>query len=173
MTTLVCVTRRSTHAIITAVTIRFWKSAFLGFGIVVLAGCADAFTRDAAVDSFLAANDDATRVQASCVVGELIDEYGLDGLKGELDRERVDPAFELSQFRASFNCGMTADVEQTLVDELVDTGIERDEAVCAADALLADFDDSDLDVLLSGELNETFYAKYFDALEQCDALPNS
>ncbi len=140
---------------------------------LVATACADPFTRDVAVESFVAANDDATREQAGCVVDRLIDEYGLDGLRGELDRERLDPTFEVSQFRASFHCGMTSDVETALVDQLAASGIARRDAECAAAALLEDFDDDDLDVLLSGELNDTFYAKYFDALEQCNALPDS
>ncbi len=146
----------------------------VGFAVALLAtSCADPWTRDAAVESFVAANDDATTEQAGCVVDSLIAAYGLDGLEVELEAEVMDDDFEIAQFKASFACGMTADVEETLVDQLEQTGIDPLDAECAAEALVADFDESDLDVLLSGELNDTFYATYFDALEQCDALPNS
>lgn len=137
-----------------------------------MAGCAAEFTRDAAIDSFVASNEDASRQEATCVVDRLTDEYGLDGLEGELAREKLDASFEEMQFRAEFSCGMRSSVETSLATQLEASGIEPDEAACAADELVDSLDETDLEVLLSGELNDDFYTKYFDSLERCDALPD-
>ncbi len=136
-----------------------------------MGACAAEFTRDAAIDSFVASNEDASRQQAGCVVDRLVDEYGLEGLEAELAAERRAADFEEMQFRAEFGCGMRSSVEESLVTQLEASGIEGDKAACAADELVDSLVEDDLDVLLSGELNDDFYAKYFDSLERCDALP--
>ncbi len=136
-----------------------------------LAACAAEFTREAAIDSFVATNEDASRQQAGCVVDRLVDGYTLTGLEEELAAERLDADFEEAQFRAEFGCGMRSGVEASLVSQLEASGIETADAECAADELVDSLEESDLDVLLTGELTDTFYTKYFDSLERCDALP--
>ena len=137
----------------------------------MLSACAADFTRDAAIDSFVAANEDASRQQAGCVVDRLVEAYELEGVEVELAREPLDEAFVEAQFRAEFGCGMQSSVRASLQEQLLASGIAADQAECAADELVDSLDEPDLDVLLEGELNDTFYAKYFDSLEQCDALP--
>lgn len=116
-------------------------------------------------------HSEATEHQAGCVVDKLISTYGLDGLQVELKREAPARSFELDQFRASFGCGLTAGVEVELARQLEASGVESVAAACAGKELATSLDDEGLDVLLSGEITDDFYAKYFVALEACDALP--
>ncbi len=105
------------------------------------------------------------------MVDKLISIYGLEGLETELEREVALESFQTDQFRAAFGCGLTGEVEEELVRQLVATGIDPEGARCASQELTGSLDDADLDVLLSGEITDTFYQKYFVALEACDALP--
>lgn len=105
------------------------------------------------------------------MVDRLVDTYTLEGLEAELSAQRLDADFEEAQFRAEFGCDMRSGVESSLVTQLEASGIARDQAECAADELVDSLVEDDLDVLLTGELNDAFYAKYFDSLERCDALP--
>ena len=70
-----------------------------------------------------------------------------------------------------FGCGLTDEVEDELVRQLIATGIEPDAARCAGRELTINLDDEGLEVLLSGEITDTFYEKYFLALQACDGLP--
>ncbi len=139
--------------------------------IVLLSGCSSSLTRQEADAAFLRSHPDATEHQAGCVVDKLIAIYGLDGLRIELEREVPARSFEIDQFRGSFGCGLTDDVEAELARQLEATGIEAIAARCAAKELTTNLDEEGLDVLLSGEITDDFYEKYFVALEACNALP--
>jgi hypothetical protein len=39
-----------------------------------------------------------------------------------------------------------------------------------ADALVVDLDDDDIDVLLSGEITDAFFEKFFAAMDGCGAI---
>ncbi len=123
-------------------------------------------------DAFADAHPEATGVQAQCVVDTLFDTYGADGLELELERAVADDDFEETQYRAMFACGMREDVRDQLAGQLERRGLTTGEAECVADALTGDLDDDDLDVLLSGELTDAFFDKYFGAMSACDALPS-
>ncbi|MFT7599632.1 MAG: hypothetical protein ACI8TP_002567 [Acidimicrobiales bacterium] len=140
--------------------------------VVGVAACSStSATRGDLVESFRNTNPDASTAQAECVVDELIAEYSLEGLERELEAVPKASSFERGQFLASFGCGLTSDVEAELADQLQASGIAADDADCAAEALTEGLDDEDLAVLLSGEITDQFYAKYFVALDECDALP--
>lgn len=111
-------------------------------------------------------------MQARCVVDILFETYGAEGLEVELDRAVPSDDFEEAQYRAMFGCGMRGDVRDQLAGQLEQRGLTDDEAACVADALTGDLDEDDLDVLLSGELTDEFFDKYFDAMSSCDALPS-
>lgn len=151
------------------------RNRVFGGGAVVVgllvAGCSTAASRDDFVQRFIETNADASTEQSECVVDELIRQYSLSGLERELEAAPQATAFERAQFTAMFGCGMTEDVEAELARQLANTGVEGAGAACAAEALTADLDDDDLQVLLSGEITDGFYAKYFVALEECGALP--
>lgn len=138
-----------------------------------------------AVESFQAANPDASTIEAACVIDALIEEYeaepvdeaALSGLEEELlavpQRER----FLLDQFRAKFGCGMTDGVEAQLRRELLANDIDESAVDCVADALAGRLTDDDLDVLIGAdgtadEMTDSFYASFFTAVESCDALPS-
>lgn len=133
--------------------------------------CAAEPTRDDYVAQYIASNPDATTIQAQCVVDELTEAYTLDGLGRELEASPAATAFERSQFRAAFGCGLTADVEAALEEQLVASGIDQKEATCASEALTSQLDDDDLDILLDGGITDEFYAKYFTSLDGCGAVP--
>lgn len=138
---------------------------------LALSGCAGGFSRESAVESFVAANPDATTTNAECVVDRLIETYELTGLELELAAEPISDQFVNTQFNAMFNCGMTGDVEDALAVQLAEAGSTPFQAECAAAELVGRLSEADLEVLLTGELNDGFYAKYFDSLESCGALP--
>lgn len=140
-------------------------------GALVLSACGSGFTREAAIDSFMVANTDATTAQAECVVDELVGIYTLDGLETELAAEPLSEEFELTQYRASFACGMRNDVRSQLIDQLQASGLSGEDARCAGETMADELDEDDLEVLISGELTDEFFDKYFVALEACDALP--
>ncbi len=139
--------------------------------VVTVSGCSSSLTRQEADEAFLRGHPDATEHQAGCVVDKLISTYGLDGLQIELEREVPVRSFEIDQFRASFGCGLTGDVEAELARQLEASGVKPVSARCAGKELTASLDDEGLDVLLSGEITDEFYEKYFVALEACNALP--
>lgn len=138
--------------------------------VVGLAGCAEGFTREAAVESFAAANPDATSDESACVVDELIDEYGLTELEQELANDPPFRSFTDAQFRASFGCGMTGPVVDQLVPQIVASGIAEEHAECVATELVDTVTDDELDALVSGASSETFGVRYLEAAESCGAL---
>ena len=136
-----------------------------------LVGCSSEPTRDEYVAQFVASNPDATTIQAECVVDELATAYTLEGLGRELEAVPTASAFERSQFRAMFGCGLTSAVEDALEEQLVASGIDEKGAACASETLTSTLDDDDLDILLDGGITDEFYAKYFTSLDSCDAVP--
>lgn len=143
----------------------------IGVVALVLAptsGCGQGFSGQSAAASFAEAND-ASAEEAECVVGELIEGYGLDQLELEL-AEPTDAAFEQAQVRAMFRCGMLGDVEEQVTGQLTEAGVDAADAPCVAGELTASLDDGDVDVLLTGQITDAFSAKFYQAMEACDAL---
>lgn len=138
----------------------------------LLSGCGQnpEFDRDAAVVSFAEANPSASTSQSECVVDRLIDRYGLEELQTELEADPLDPAFTEAQFRDMFTCGVEGDVRDQIVEQLQANDVAEADAPCVADALMVDLDDSDVDVLLSGEITDAFFAKFVTAMEDCGAI---
>jgi len=152
---------------------------------LVLAGCGTSFSRAEAVESFQAANPDASTTESACVIDALIEEYeaepvdedALAGLEAELLAEPQRERFLLDQFRARFRCGMTDGVAAQLRRELLANDIDEGAVECVAEALAGRLTDDDLEVLIgaedseSGAMTDSFYASFFTAVEGCDALP--
>lgn len=146
---------------------------------LALGACSTGFSKTDAVDAFQSTNPDASTNEAVCVIDALIETYeaqpvdedDLRGLEAELAVDPPRQAFVLEQYRAMFGCGMTADVENQLRRELVTNGIDPDAVDCVAEELAENLTDDDLDVLISDEMNDSFYATFFTAVENCDALP--
>jgi hypothetical protein len=137
---------------------------------VALAACGQGFSRDDAVDSFVTANPEATQEQGECVVDGLIERYGTAELEAELSEQPLDPTFEEEQFREMFRCGVAGDWRSDITAQLIDNGVAPDDAPCVSDELLATMTDDDIGVLLTGEITESFSAKFYAALETCEAL---
>lgn len=139
--------------------------------VIGLAGCGqESFDRAAAVESFSAANPDATGAQSGCVIDRLIGRFGLDGLEGQLSADPQEPDFEEAQFRDMFACGIEGDVRDQIVEQLEGNDVAPADAPCVADELVADLTDDDIDVLLSGDISDEFLAKFVTAMESCGAI---
>ncbi|MEM7272488.1 MAG: hypothetical protein AAF547_05360 [Actinomycetota bacterium] len=123
-----------------------------------------------AIASFQDANPEVSDVEADCLVGRLIDRYGLDGLETRLAEDPPDPRFEEAQFRDMFGCGVEGDVRDQIAEQLAANGVEATDAPCVADELVAGLTDDDIDVLLSGDITDEFFAKFFAAMEACGAV---
>ncbi|MDH3300635.1 MAG: hypothetical protein OES24_09040 [Acidimicrobiia bacterium] len=119
---------------------------------------------------FTAANPDVTTAQAECVVDRLLSDRELEAIEVELTAEEITPAFEEDQFRAMFLCGIEGDVGEQITEQLVANGVSPGDAPCVSDQLIGQLTDGDVDVLLSGEITDEFYAKFFDAMERCGAV---
>lgn len=120
-------------------------------------------------DAYAAEHPDLDPVTAGCIVDDLIAVYGVDGLEAEL-ADGADPDYQLAHFRARFGCGVHADVVAALRPQLEARGLDPAAAGCVAQSLSDAMEIEDLDVVLTGPMTDDFYAKYFDALEDCDAL---
>ncbi len=134
-------------------------------------GCTQELTEDDLVEAYQTSRPNFSADVAECVVGRLVETFGVDGVEGELDAITQTDAFEVALYRAEFDCGETGDVERRLVELLLDRDLESEAAECVAGDLVGDLDDSDFDVLLSGEITDQFFDKYYTALYDCDALP--
>lgn len=134
-------------------------------------GCTQELTEDDLVEAYQTSRPNFSADVAECVVGRLVETFGVDGVEGELDAITQTDAFEVALYRAEFDCGETGDVERRLVELLLDHDLEPEAAECVAGDLVGDLDDSDFDVLLSGEITDQFFDKYYTALYDCDALP--
>ena len=136
----------------------------------LVAGCGQGITRESLIDDFAVANPDVTTAQAECVVDRLLTDRDLPEIEAELTAEEVTPDFEEDQFRAMFVCGIEGDVGEQITEQLVANGVSPDDAPCVSGELIGQMTDADVDVLLSGEITDEFYAKFFDAMESCGAV---
>ncbi len=138
--------------------------------LILLTGCGQAFDRDDAVAGFRAANPTASAVEAECIVDRLVDRYGLGGLEGELANDPPDQLFAEHQFRDMFACGMEGDVRDQIVAQLMENDVAEADAPCVADVLVDNLNDDDIDVLLSGQITDEFFARFVSAMEECGAI---
>lgn len=137
----------------------------------VATACGQGYDRAQALESFRSTNPDVTADQAGCVVDQLIDRYGLDGLADQLEAGAgAGEAFIEAQYREMFACGVEGDVATVLAEQLEASGVSAEDAPCVADELTGGLTDDDIDVLLSGEITEDFAAKFAAAMESCGAL---
>ena len=156
------------------------RLALAATSAVLLASCGQGFSKQDAVGAFAAANPNASTVEATCVVDRLIEQYeavpvdetGLAAIEAELLADPISEGFELDQFRAMFGCGMTDAVEAQLGRQIAARGIDSSAADCVTDELIVNLDGDDLEVLLTGEMSDEFFAKFFDASDVCGALPS-
>ncbi len=138
--------------------------------VLMLSGCGQSISRESLISGFQETNPEATDEQAGCVVDDLMDRYSAQDLELELANEPVSSDFEESQFRAMFTCGVEGDVEDQIRQQLLANGVDAEHAPCVATALMVDPSDDDIDVLLSGEITDAFYDKFFQAMDGCGAL---
>lgn len=137
-----------------------------------VAGCGDGtdFDRAAAVEVFTEDNADVTSTQADCVIDRLTETYSFGELEDELQAEPLKAKFAEDQFREMFACGVEGDVTDRIIEELEATGVEPGSAPCVADQLVASMTAEDFDVLLSGEITESFRIKFVSSMETCGAI---
>lgn len=140
--------------------------------IALLAGgCSRALTEDDLVEAYQDSNSNASATMSECIVGALVDRFGVDGVEAELEAIAPTQDFERTQYQAEFRCGDTDDVETQIEVLLTARDGNPEAAACVATALVPKLDDADLEVLLSGEMTDQFFDKYFVAVSDCDALP--
>lgn len=136
----------------------------------MLTSCAQGVSRDNLVTAFVENNPDASTAEAQCVVDRLIGQYDLAELEVELTAAVPAPSFEEAQFRSMFVCGIEGDVGQQITEQLTANGVAAEDAPCVSERLVDEMTDGDIDVLLSGEITDDFYAKFFTAMEACGAV---
>ena len=132
--------------------------------------CGQGISRASLVADFTAANPEVTTAQAECVVDRLLTDRDLADIEAELTAETIGATFEEDQFRAMFVCGIEGDVGDQITEQLVANGVAPDDAPCVSGELMGQMTDADVDVLLSGEITDEFYAKFFDAMDSCGAV---
>lgn len=130
-------------------------------------------TDDDLVRAFMEANSEVSAVEASCVIDTLTEAIGTSELIATLWLDEIPREFEVSQFKAMFACGIDRDVRSALTEQLIDRGTTAQKAPCVADEIVNRMDVEELDVLISGENTDEFYAKYFNAMEGCGALSSN
>lgn len=124
------------------------------------------------VSAFAEANPEVSSSEAACVIDILTTDLGTAQLIANLWAEPITRDFELAQFRAMFDCGVDEEIRAALQDQLADQGTPVDKAPCVANAIIDKMTSDELDVLITGENTDEFYAKYFSAMESCGALNN-
>jgi len=122
------------------------------------------------VKEFGRANDLFPEV-AECAVASLQKRFGFWELTDLLSSDELEVRFQRRQFEAIFACGDRSNVVQQLGPQMVEQGVDPDDASCVAEVIADTMDVEDLGVLYSGEMTDRFYSLYFAALETCDALP--
>ncbi len=141
--------------------------------LLAVSSCgAGAATRDDVVDRVRADNTDATAEQAGCVADRLIDRFGLDGLDGMLAADPPDADLQEAEFTDAFRCGVVGDVRQEIVDQLTANAVPAGQAGCVADELVPGLTDADIDVIVSGDITESFTQKFDTAMRDCGAAPS-
>lgn len=136
-----------------------------------IGACSSERTAEDLVAAYQRGHPDVDDAVARCIVDSLTLVYSIGQIDAELARPAVSDDFAWAQYRSEAVCGSTANLEAQLTGLLVETGLDRSQAECAAAALAANIQDSDLLVLRTGEMTDAFYARYFDALQTCEALP--
>ncbi len=136
-----------------------------------LVACSSSLSEDDLVESYQNSHPEVSGEVASCVVGELVDAYDIEGIEAELNAASLSAAFAERQYLAQFHCGQTDDVLRQVTTMLLDRGLEPEQADCVAGDLVGELDDADLEVLMRGEMTDQFFDKYFTATYDCDALP--
>ena len=129
-------------------------------------------TKSDLVQAFTDANPDASKAEAECVVDALTTELGTPQLIANLWAEPVPRDFELAQFRAMFDCGIDDEIRSALRTQLIEQGTPPNKAPCVANEIVDVMSSDELDVLITGESTDEFYAKYFNAMESCGAINN-
>lgn len=122
------------------------------------------------ISGFRDNNPEVTDEQAGCVVDRLVDRYGIDELEIQLQADSPSAEFTEAQFRDMFACGVEGDVEVQITEQLEANGISPQDAPCVANEITGGLNDEDIDVLLSGEITDDFYEKFFAAMESCGAI---
>ncbi len=140
----------------------------LGGGI---GACSSELTADDLAAAYRRGHPDIDEAVARCVVDALTLIYSIEQIEAQLARPSVSDDFAWEQYRSEAVCGSTANLEAQLSGLLVERGLNVSQAECTAAALAEDVEDSDLLVLRTGEMTDAFYARYFDALQTCEALP--
>ncbi len=134
------------------------------------AGCSQ-LSREDLVEAYAVSRPESTEEEAGCVVDGLLQQFSTSEIETQLADGSPSDEFEWRQFTAEIRCGLTAGLEARLSDQLIETGVGPDAAPCVAATLAGVLDDADLEVLRGRPMTDTFYAKYFDALDACEALP--
>ena len=137
----------------------------------MLSGCSSELTTADLATAYRRSHPEVDDVVARCVVDELTLTYSVDQIEAELARPMVSADFAWEQYRSEAVCGSTDGLVTQLTGLLTETGLDADAAECTASKLAERVQDSDLAVLRSGQMTEAFYARYFDALHACEALP--
>ncbi len=137
----------------------------------MLSGCSSELTTADLVTAYRRSHPEVDDVVARCVVDELTLTYSVDQIEAELAQSVVSADFAWEQYRSEAVCGSTDGLVTQLTGLLIETGLDADAAGCTASKLAERVLDSDLAVLRSGQMTEAFYARYFDALQACEALP--
>jgi hypothetical protein len=137
----------------------------------MLSGCSSDLTAADLVTAYRRSHPEVDDVVARCVVDELTLTYSVDQIEAELARPVVSADFAWEQYRSEAVCGSTDGLVTQLTGLLIETGLDADAAGCTASKLAERVLDADLSVLRSGQMTEAFYARYFDALQACEALP--
>lgn len=141
--------------------------------LLVAPGCGGGgASRDDVVARVKVDNTDATAEQAGCVADRLIERFGLDELDGMLAADPPDADLEEAEFTDAFRCGVVGDVRQEIVDQLTANAVPADQAGCVADELVPGLTDADIDVIVSGDITESFTQKFDTAMRDCGAAPS-
>ncbi len=143
--------------------------------LLVAPGCGGAgggFSRDDAVARVRQDNPDITADQAGCVADRLVERFGLDELGTLAAADPPDADLQEAEYTDAFRCGVTGDVRQQIVDLLTENAVPADQAGCVADELAPGLTDADIDVIVSGQITESFTQKFDTAMRDCGAAPS-
>lgn len=135
-------------------------------------GAGGGFSRDDAVAQVRQDNPDITADQAGCVADRLIERFGLSELGALAAADPPDADLQEAAFTDAFRCGVVGDVRQEIVDQLTANAVPADQAACVADELVPGLTDADIDVIVSGQITESFTRKFDTAMRDCGAAPS-
>ncbi|MDH4074599.1 MAG: hypothetical protein OEW29_01595 [Acidimicrobiia bacterium] len=130
------------------------------------------FGRDDAVARVRQDNPGITADQAGCVADRLVGRFGLDELGTLAAADPADADLQEAEFTDAFRCGVEGDVRQEIVSQLTANALPADQAGCVADELVPGLTDADIDVIVSGEISESFTQKFDTAMRDCGAAPS-